>query len=148
MNKQRLMWTFAKFKATGGGPRVKEIFSSTFTYVIALLILFPKWAHLPLNSKRLLRYDSSKLGHFRPFSSICIGKLPKFAYKFLHFFKNLSHQILQLTPNLVSTLRDIKSRNACNGFLIFWFSGILRDFSGEIFGLFRIFAKTFTRKVP
>ena len=105
---------YKSFKATWGVS-----FSLVFTYVVALLILFPKWAHLPLNSKRLLRYDSSKLGHFRPFSSICIGKSPKFAYKFLHFFKNLSHQILQLTPNLVSTLRDIKSRNACNGILIF-----------------------------
>ena len=39
--------------------------------------------------------------------------------------------MLQSTPNLVSTLRDIKSRNACNGFLIFL--GILRDFVSKIF---------------
>ena len=86
--------------------------------------------------------------HFRPFSSICIGKLLKFAYKFLHFFKNLSHQIVKLTPNLVRILRDIKSRNACNGILTFWFFGILREFSGEIFSIFQIFAKNFTRKFP
>ena len=103
----------------GGGPWVKKLFSIIFTYVVALLILFPKWAHLPHNSARLLRYDPSKLGHFRPFSSICIGKSAKFAYKFLHFFENLSHQMFQMTPNLVSTFRDIKSRDACKGFLIF-----------------------------
>ena len=43
----------------GGSPKIFLIFL-LFTYVIALDILFPKWAHLPSNSARLPRCDPSK----------------------------------------------------------------------------------------
>ena len=56
--------------------------------------------------------------------------------------------MLQMTPNLVSTFRDIKSRNACKGFLIFSFFGILWVFSCEIFGKNLKIAKNFTQKYP
>ena len=133
-----VMWiwieTLFRMLRREGGVSQKFLIFLLFRYVITPHILFPKWAYLPLNSLRLLRYDSAKLGHFRPFSSICIGKSLKFAYKFLHFFKNLSHQILQLTPNLVSTFRDMKSRNTCKGFVIFNFLGIF-------LAILQIFAK-------
>ena len=71
INKRPMEWTPPLAgKATGAGlPGSKNYF---LPYLLALFILFPKWAHLPINSQRLLRYDSTKLGHFRPFSSICI----------------------------------------------------------------------------
>ena len=41
----------------GGGHGVKLKCSFILTYVVGLLIFFPKWAHLPSDSKRLPRYD-------------------------------------------------------------------------------------------
>ena len=112
--------------------------------MVALLILFPKWGHLPLNSKRFLRYDSSQLGHFRPFSSICMGKSSKFASKCLHFFENFSHQMLQM----VSIFRDIKSRDACKGIFVIL---ILLDFLGiSVWNFLRFtdFCQKFHHKIP
>ena len=43
-----------------GGLGVKTEFSFMLPYVVALDILFPKWAHLPSNFARLPRYDLSK----------------------------------------------------------------------------------------
>ena len=66
---------YLNIRRGGGGS-----FSIIFTYVVALLILFPKWAHLPNNSKWLLRYDPSKLDHclavwvdlYRKIGEICL----------------------------------------------------------------------------
>ena len=61
------------------------------TYIVALVILFSKWAHLPLNSKRLWRYEAAKLGRFRAFSTLSIGKSAKMALKIssvINFFQH------------------------------------------------------------
>ena len=57
-----------------GGSQVKKFFFFVLTYVVAQITLFPKWAHLPLNSKRLPRYGATKMSHFHAFSAFCIGK--------------------------------------------------------------------------
>ena len=51
--------SFSRLRGKGGSPKKIMIFL-LFTYVIALDILFPKWAHLPSNFAQLLRYDPSK----------------------------------------------------------------------------------------
>ena len=44
-------------------------------YVVALVLVLLKWAHFSLNSKRLSRYDATKLAHPRAFSQIFMGKM-------------------------------------------------------------------------
>ena len=44
-------------------------------YVVALVLVFPKWAHLSLNSKRLSRYDATKLTLLGFFSRISMVKM-------------------------------------------------------------------------
>ena len=61
-------------KARGGGPRVKNKNSPSLLYVVALLMGFLKWAHFPLNSQRLPRYESPKIRRFHAFSTFSIGK--------------------------------------------------------------------------
>ena len=64
----------------GRGSEVK-ILSFILAYVVALHVCFPKWFHLISISKRLLRYELSKLEHFRTFSAILL-----FWYRFLARF--------------------------------------------------------------
>ena len=52
------------------------------SYVVALVLVFLKWAHLSLNSKRLSRYDATKLTRSGAFSRICIGNPVKFVPNF------------------------------------------------------------------
>ena len=52
--------------------RSKKLFFLVWTYVVALVIQFLKWAHFPLNSRRLPRYESTKMGRFRAFSAKCM----------------------------------------------------------------------------
>ena len=61
-----------------GGP------ITTIHYVIALVISFPKWAHLSPNSQRRPRYDATKLGTTRAILAICIGKMGKNPRKKFH----------------------------------------------------------------
>ena len=63
----------------GAGSRVKILFFLVLYYVIALVISFPKWAHLSPNSQRFPRYDATKLGTTRAILAICIGKMGKIA---------------------------------------------------------------------
>ena len=72
-----ISWVSKVIKAIGGGPGSKKFFSLVFLYVVALVTSFSKWAHFTLNSRRLPRYDATKLGRFRVFSVICMGKSPK-----------------------------------------------------------------------
>ena len=69
-------------KGDRGGSRSKSQILFVKTYVVALVIVFLKWAHFPLNSKRLPRYDPSKMGHFSAFSDISIGKSPNLGPNF------------------------------------------------------------------
>ena len=69
-------------KATGGGPRVKNKNSPILLYVVALLMAFLKWAHFPLNSQRLPRYESPKIRCFHTFSTFSIGKEIEPQFKF------------------------------------------------------------------
>ena len=56
-------------------------------YVVALIISFSEWAHLLLNSKRLLRYDATKLAP--------TGKSPLYENR----PKNLSFCFLEMAKN-------------------------------------------------
>ena len=123
-------------RGEGGGPRVKKIFSSILIYVVALLMGFLKWVHFSLNSQRLSRYESPKMGRFHAFSTFSIGKEPNFGPKFKLVLATVALQMLHLTPNLVSIILQLKSRFACKGFLIFRFFGILWPFLVEIFAVF------------
>ena len=67
-----------------GGSRVKKIFILIMWYVVALCFLFPKWAHLPSNSKRLKFYGPKREGRFTRFSQ----NFPTFFLKNRHFFEN------------------------------------------------------------
>ena len=77
-------------------------------YVIALVIQFLKWAHFPLNSQRLPRYDPSKMGHFSAFWGICIGKSSKFGTKIQSVSTFSSHWVVQRTPFMV-LLEDMRN---------------------------------------
>ena len=67
------------------------------TYIVALIIFFPKWAHFSLNSKRLPRYGSTKTTHFHAFPAYCIGKWAKFEPKFNLTNCLIGLQVLYLT---------------------------------------------------
>ena len=59
----------------GGIQGSKNFFSPILLYVVAILLMaFLKWAHFPLNSQRLPRYESSKIRRFHAFSTFSIGK--------------------------------------------------------------------------
>ena len=75
-----------------GGVWVKVLDFLVLTYVVALLIFFSKWAHFPLNSKRLERYGVSGMGRFHMFSAICMEKwFKKFVFRNpLSVFLNIS----------------------------------------------------------
>ena len=64
-----------------GGPGSKFYFLLVSYHVIALVIFFPKWAHLSPNSQRRPRYDATKLGTTRAILAICIGKMGKMQEK-------------------------------------------------------------------
>ena len=83
-------------KATGG-YLVKKIVFFILLYVVALVILVLKWAHLPTNSKRLPRYGSTKMTRFHAFSAFCIGKWAKFGPKFNLIKCLIGLQVLYLT---------------------------------------------------
>ena len=51
----------------------QKLFSPILLYVVGLLMAFLKWAHFPLNSQRLLRYESPKIRRFHAFSTFSIG---------------------------------------------------------------------------
>ena len=67
---------FPLLRGQGGSGSKSQIFL-VLTYVVALIIFFSKWAHLPPNSKRLQRYGVSKMGRFHAFSAICMEKWSK-----------------------------------------------------------------------
>ena len=87
---------YKKVKGRGGGTRSKFFFF-VLLYVVALVILVPKWAHLPPNSKRLPRYGSTKMTRFHAFSAFCIGKWAKFGPKFNLIKCLIGLQVLYLT---------------------------------------------------
>ena len=62
-------------RGEGGGSSLKKLNFLVKSYVVALVLVFPKWAHLSLNSnsKQLSRYDVTKLTLSRAFSQTCIG---------------------------------------------------------------------------
>ena len=64
-----------------GGVQPQKILSFV---VVALVLVFPKceWAHLSFNSKRLSRYDATKLALSRALSRICMGNPVKFVPNF------------------------------------------------------------------
>ena len=120
-------------KARGGDPRVKNKNSPILLYVVALLMGFLKWAHFPLNSQRLPRYESPKIRRFHAFSTFSIGKEAKIEPQFKFSKCLIALQMLHWPPNLVSSFLPLKSRIACNRFLIFWFFGILWPFLSRKF---------------
>ena len=57
-------------------------FSWFWHSLIVLIMKFSKWAHLFLNSQRLLRYDVIKLAITRSFSGKCMEKSEKMLLNF------------------------------------------------------------------
>ena len=88
----------------GGGGRVKNKNSPILLYVVGLLMAFLKWAHFPLNSQRLPRYESLKI----------------------------ALQMLHWPPNLVSSFLPLKSSIIWNRFLIFRFLGISKTHENDL----------------
>ena len=76
------------FEGIGGGLRVLEKFSLTSMNVIALNILFPKWAHFLLSSKRLPSSDASKM--------MLKLKFPQFSPKHMEDRLKLRSSFLQI----------------------------------------------------
>ena len=132
----------------GGGLGVKTKFSFVSTHVVALHILFPKWAHLPSNSKRLPRYDSSKLGRFRLFSAICIGKSPKSGSWFSPPWISLSHWVTHLGLKLAWGSTNMSSVQLSHTFLRFWFFGLFWVFLSQIFAKIWNFDRNLEQKDP
>ena len=92
MRKFDFCWTPLPLLLKGigvGGPRSNFEFSLVLTYVIALIFQFSEWAHLSLNSRRLLRYGMTKSATTRTFSGKRQKMYGKIAEKlsFL-FFRN------------------------------------------------------------
>ena len=64
-----------QIKGTGEGVQGQSLDFLSFAFMLlALIILFPKWALLSLNSRPFSRYDATKLGPTRTFSGKRMGK--------------------------------------------------------------------------
>ena len=79
-----LLFTFIRnsYLRGEGGSSLKKWKFFVLSYVVAQVLVVLKWAHLSLNSKRLSRYDATKLTRSDAFSRICIGNPAKFVPNF------------------------------------------------------------------